>query len=69
MIITRIIDMPYGLNGNVTYNPDGSYTILINAKLSIEKQKEIYLHELSHILNGDFEKYDVDFIEKSAHAI
>jgi hypothetical protein len=68
-IYTQIIDMPHGLNANVTSNPDGSYTILINAKLSAEKQKELYLHEISHIQNYDFEKVDVSYIELLAHAI
>lgn len=51
----------------VTINEDGSFTIFINAQLSHEKQKKCYLHELHHILNNDFERYDVQEIECFAH--
>lgn len=60
-------DMPSGFKGHVNHNRDDSYTILINAKLSYEEQKEVYLHELSHIANRDFERSNCDLIEYSAH--
>jgi len=52
-------------------NPDGSYTILINAKMSSERQKEAYLHALDHIQNHDFEKdwLSVQQIEAEAHGL
>ena len=52
-------------------NPDGSYTILINAKMSSERQKEAYLHALNHIENHDFEKdyLSVQQIEAEAHGL
>ena len=52
-------------------NPDGSYTILINAKMSSERQKEAYLHALDHIENHDFEKdyLSVQQIEAEAHGL
>ena len=51
----------------VVPNEDGSYTILINAKLSQEAQLKAYQHALNHIKNEDFEKYDVQDIEFQAH--
>lgn len=48
-------------------NEDGSYTILINAKLSSDEQKDAYNHAMYHIENNDFEKYDVQQIEFEAH--
>ena len=59
--------MPDGVWGHVNPNPDGSYTIFINAKLNYETQRKVYLHELKHIKNNDFEKHDVNKIEYYAH--
>lgn len=60
-------DMPSGFKGHVNHNKDDSYTIFINAKLSYEEQKKVYLHELCHIVNDDFQKHDCDLIESMAH--
>lgn len=49
-------------------NKDDSYTILLNARLSSEKQMKCYLHALSHINNNDFEKESADKIEFDAHS-
>lgn len=51
----------------VIKNEDGSYTILINAKLSDQGQLLAYEHALKHIVNGDFDKESVQEIESSAH--
>jgi len=66
-IFTYLVDMPRGFKGHCNSNPDGSYSIFINSKLSFEVQREVYLHELAHILNNDFNKFDVDEIEYNAH--
>jgi len=66
-IFTHIVNMPHGIWGHCNPNPDGSYTIFINAKLSDDMQRRVYQHELKHILNNDFEKFDVDKIEYYAH--
>lgn len=60
-------DMPLGIKGHVNHNIDGSYTIFINAKLTYEEQKEVFNHELQHIKNNDFEKFNCDVIEQYAH--
>lgn len=51
----------------VIKNEDGSYTILINAKLSDRGRISAYEHALRHIVNEDFGKEDVQEIESSAH--
>lgn len=66
-VFVYLLDMPHGIWGHCNPNPDGSYTIFINAKLSVEMQRKVYLHELKHIKNNDFEKYNVDKIEYYAH--
>lgn len=53
----------------VVQNEDGSYTVLINAKLSQDGQLKAYQHALNHIENGDFEKSDVQNIELQAHEL
>lgn len=57
-----------GVTEAIHPNEDGTYTILIEATLSREKQKKVLKHALSHICNDDFEKEcSVDYIEKNAH--
>ena len=51
----------------VIKNEDGSYTILINAKLSDQGRIEAYEHALRHIENDDFDKTNVQEIESAAH--
>lgn len=53
----------------VVPNEDGTYTILINAKLSQDGQLKAYQHALNHINNGDFEKSEVQNIEYQAHEL
>ncbi len=52
----NIINFPNYGNEIVIQNEDGSYTILINAKLSAQGQLLAYEHALKHIRNNDFEK-------------
>lgn len=54
-------------NEIVTENPDGGYTVLINANLCQSKQIDAYRHALKHIKGNDFEKNDVQEIEAAAH--
>ena len=64
---TCLIDMDVLFSEQVVKNSDDSYTILLNARLSHERQQESYKHAMQHILNGDFEKEDVQHIEMDAH--
>ena len=66
-INTQIIDMDILVGEQVIKNNDDSYTILLNARLSHERQLECYRHALLHISNDDFEKYNADEIEYKAH--
>ena len=63
------IDFPAPGREMVVSNEDGSYTILINAKLSHDEQMKAYQHALNHINNGDFEKSDIQNIEAQAHEL
>ena len=69
MTVVRLIDMPTRVKGHTLENDDGTYTIFINARLSIEQQRKTYLHEIEHIAQRDFEKEYVQRIEAYAHSI
>lgn len=62
-----IMDNPFGVKGSVHKNSDGSYTIIINARLNREQQIKVYEHEMKHILFDDFGKSNVQLIESEAH--
>lgn len=55
-------------NEMVSVNEDGTYTILINSRLSYDGQLKAYEHAMKHIQENDFEKDDVQKIEYEAHA-
>lgn len=54
-INTKLLDMPTSVKGLSKKNKDGSFTILLNARLNCEQNRCTYLHELAHIENGDFD--------------
>lgn len=64
---TFLVNFPTPGNEMVVQNEDGSYTILINARLSQDGQLKAYQHALSHINNEDFEKTEIQNIEYQAH--
>ncbi len=64
-----LMDFPVRGNEMVTENEDGSYTILINARLSDEGRLRAYEHALRHIEANDFEGGNVQDIEKAAHGL
>lgn len=66
---TFLVNFPVPGNEMVVQNEDGTYTILINAKLSQDGQLKAYQHALSHINNKDFEKSDIQSIEFQAHGL
>lgn len=63
-IYTYLIEMP--VREAVRPCCDG-FTVYINASLSREQREQAYMHALQHIINGDFEKEDVQAIETEAH--
>ena len=53
----------------VVSNEDGSYTILINARLSQDERLKAYRHALGHINEEDLEKPNIQTIELQAHGL
>lgn len=62
-----LIDFPNSGREMVVPNEDGSYTILINARLSDAGRMAAYEHAVKHIVGNDFEKEEVQRIESKAH--
>lgn len=67
MINVKLVDLPVRIKGFTRPNPDGSYTMLLNARHSRITQMHTYRHEMDHIDDGDFEQANVDVIERMAH--
>lgn len=67
-IFTKLADMPGTIRGYSIACVDGSYTIVLNSRLSFEAQRHTYMHELEHIRNGDYEiQIDVGVLEAQRH--
>lgn len=64
-----LLDLPTKEKEAITENEDGSFTIVVNARLSRQGQIEAYYHAKRHIDNGDFQKESVQSIEAMAHNI
>lgn len=63
-----LVDLPHGIRGFTRKNEDGSYSIMINARLSSEMQIEVYDHEIRHIDSGDYDSVKkVDKLEYDRH--
>ena len=62
-----LVNFPCRGEEMVVPNEDNSYTVIINSRLSKEKQMAAYMHAMKHISGNDFEKYDVQQIEAEAH--
>lgn len=46
--------LPLSIHGMVSTNDDGTYTIIINDRISEANQLIAYIHEVRHIQNDDF---------------
>ena len=51
-----LLEMPVTVHGLTVADGFGFYTIVLNPRLSYEMQKQTYDHEISHIMNGDFDR-------------
>lgn len=66
-INVQFLDMDTKIPEHLIKNADDSYTIFLNSKLSHEEHIKSYLHAVKHINEKDFDKEDVQEIEKNAH--
>ena len=56
----RVINLPSKIRAVTLPNNDDSYDVYVNSSLSDEGQKIAFEHELIHIRNDHFYKYDTD---------
>ena len=63
----REVNLPTSISAYVASNPDATYTIFLNSRLTWERRMQAYQHELEHIKNGDYERRSADMIELHAH--
>lgn len=50
----RVVDLPYGVGGQVTTNDDGTFNVYLSARTGYDQQLDDYFHEYEHINNDDF---------------
>lgn len=63
-----LLDLPTKIYSFIRENADGSYTIVLNARLSAEDRERHYEHEIEHIKMRDFESdMTADEIEYLRH--
>lgn len=67
-IKTIYCNLPNTISGFTVASNDDYFTIVLNENLSYYKNLETYLHEINHIIQGDFnKKCPADIIESLAH--
>lgn len=59
------LSMDTAVEEEVHANEDGSFTIIINSRISYERQLVAYQHAIRHIMQDDFSKASADEIEKA----
>ena len=65
--VVRVMDLPAGEKGFVTYDDDDFANVYINARLSAEAQTEAGRHELKHVEDDDIHSdAPIDVVEALA---
>lgn len=59
----RTIKLPFGVHGCVSEDADGFFSVYINERDPIDRQKKALDHERRHIEGDDFSKWDIVEIE------
>lgn len=68
-IVVKICDLPPRVKAFTRANPDGSYTVILNAQMCHAGQVAAFNEELRHISCGDFDRIDpANIIERMRHA-
>ena len=65
-IYVYLIDLPTNVPEMVA-PCSGGYTIYLNSRLAYSDRVKAYLHALEHVARNDWEKDNVQEIEKDAH--
>ena len=68
-IYVYFTELPPHINEMVAPGPDG-YTVYISTRLSMNERVSTYMHAVSHITNGDFDReVDVQEVECLRHGM
>ena len=67
-VFVYYVELPEGVNETVT-PCNGGYNVCIDPRQSEEGVMRSYMHALRHIMENDFEKEDVNQLEKEAHTV
>ena len=62
-----LMDVDTMVGESIFKNADGSFTILLNSRWSAEEQRRCFDHAISHIRHNDWERFDVNEIERERH--
>ena len=54
-------DLPTSIHGFVCLGSDYEPIIVINSRLSVEVQRKAFLHEMQHLLSGQFDDDGYDY--------
>lgn len=67
-IVVKIYDLPPRVKAFTRANADGSYTVILNAKMCYAGQVAAFNEELRHISSGDFDRIDrANIVERMRH--
>lgn len=55
-VLVAVLQLPHGVKGLVSPTPDGDYRVVLNSRLTAEERREVYNHELRHILENHFSR-------------
>ena len=65
VVITRVINLPYGVKGVTIKDENDDYNIYLNARYSTDIQVVAFQHEVEHIRNGDFYTEDPVWVKEA----
>lgn len=65
-IYVYLVDLPPSVPEMIT-PCDCGFTVYLNARLSYQDRVKAYIHALEHVERNDWEKDNVQLIEKEAH--
>ena len=65
-VYTYVVPLPPGVNEAVMKCADG-FTVYLSASLDRDGRIRAYRHAMRHIKEGDFDRTDVQEIERRAH--
>lgn len=57
-IFSVLVDLPVSVRGSVQPDENGDYTVFINSRYNYDQCKDIFNHEVRHLLLGHHQQQD-----------